>query len=222
MKNIIVMMMVVVVLFTGTSLQANSILIEAGIEDDFALPTEPATPSNHLDGLLISTGGRLRDFDAMGSDAYVAHTFDSLPQNILGATLSLTIKASSGLPSSDAIIISFAESNTVNILDCVAWERKLGVYSGGGTLFPDPDTGLIKTSEWVFGDQATLMVDLAALPLRSGETINIISNINSYGFVDVIVSDDSAVDYMYLNLTVPEPATLLLFGLGGLVVRRRK
>ena len=54
-------------LIAALSLPSKATIITAGIEDDFTLPTEAAAPSNHLASLLISTGGRLRDFDAMGT-----------------------------------------------------------------------------------------------------------------------------------------------------------
>jgi hypothetical protein len=62
-----------------------------------------------------------------------------------------------------------------------------------------PDaTGLV--GSWSGGQVATLVLDLAALPLPGGGTLDLIPQINSLGFIDVNVSDETACDFMRLSI----------------------
>ena len=64
-------------------------------------------------------------------------------------------------------------------------------------------------------------MDLSALPLAGGGTLNLLPELNSNGYLDVVVSDDSAVDYMKLTV-IPEPVTLALLALGGVTLIKRR
>ena len=78
------------------------------------------------------------------------------------------------------------------------------------------------------------MLDLAALPLLEGGTLNLIPLLNQHGFLDVLTGDDSQTDYYTLEVTtaliIPtlSPAGLAVLGLGLAaamllsVVRRRR
>ena len=71
---------------------------------------------------------------------------------------------------------------------------------------------------------ATFTLDLAVLPLDGGGTIDLIPMLNSNGFVDVFVGDESGTDYFQLTLVIPEPSTLplLSLGLSALAAKRRR
>ena len=51
--------------------------------------------------------------------------------------------------------------------------------------------------------------------------MNLLPELNSNGYLDVVVSDDSAVDYMKLTV-IPEPVTLALLALGGVTLIKRR
>jgi hypothetical protein len=64
-------------------------------------------------------------------------------------------------------------------------------------------------------------------PLAGGGMLNLLPLLNSKGFLDVVVADETAADYFLLTVTtIPEPGTyaLLLAGLGllGFAARNRR
>lgn len=102
----------------------------------------------------------------------------------------------------------------------------LRFYRDDGSLEPDadnwnaafgPHTGvslpLLNPILWSGATQpaAGLMfvLDLAVLPQVVG-TLNLIDDLNTFGFVDFFAQDDTEVDFVSLKLVVPEPSTVLL------------
>lgn len=53
---------------------------------------------------------------------------------------------------------------------------------------------------WSGGQVATIVLDLGALPLPGGGTLDLIPQINSQGFIDVNVADETACDFMGLSI----------------------
>ena len=53
----------------------------AGVNDNFASPTEPTSPSADFVAAL-PLGANFNDFDATTTDRFIAHTFANLPQGI--------------------------------------------------------------------------------------------------------------------------------------------
>ena len=203
------------------SLTANAQVFLAGVEDDFVLPVEAATPSQELSDLLIASQGA-KDFDATTVNADAAHTFVSLPSNITDATLEFAVRAISDTTESDGIFLSFVNTETTDLLDAIVYVRTFGGFGGSvNPPFIESDPGLIQASEWRPGNEATVILDLSALPLASGGTLDLLSQLNTNGYLDVVVGDDSAVDFMKLTV-VPEPATLGLLIMGGLVLLRKR
>ena len=123
-----------------------------------------------------------------------------------------------GAPGSqtDTIGFYFADGSTSGFPDA-AWSRLFGDRAPLGT-------GFLTSSEWTPGIDATFTLDLAVLPLDGGGTIDLIPMLNSNGFVDVFVGDESGTDYFQLTLVIPEPSTLplLSLGLSALAAKRRR
>jgi len=171
--------------------------ITAGTEDDFALPSEPATPG----AVLAATCAGSVDFDVLPAGASVCHTFDALPEKIVGGTLTVRIKANgTGGPCNDEISLQATGGFPMFL-----WGRRIGE---AGTGLCSGSDGLIDC-EWEAPREYTLCLDLAALPTFGGTTTSVIDDMNATGRLDVRVLDDTAVDFMQLRLTTcPCPSDL--------------
>ena len=112
----------------------------------------------------------------------------------------------------DSINLYFPDETTNGIVDA-AWYGLFGDRAGLGT-------GLITSDEWTPGMDATFTVDLSALSLDGGGTVDLIAELKAPGFLDEYVEDESAADYFILTLVVT--ALLLASGLAALAVRRRR
>ena len=182
---------------------------------------ENSTPSqaliNRITPAYFYGASTLCDRPVNDYDDYFVHTFSNLPNNIVSGQLEIRLRANgSSLNSNDSMHLSF--TNPDETLDPVRWGR----FIGAGEATP----GLLPTF-WSGGDIQTFTFDLANLPLapnQTGVASNLIATLNTKGFLDVIVQDDTAVDYIKLSITtdeetksVPEPtSTLGLFALGSL------
>lgn len=199
------------------ALLADTIVFQAGVIDGFAAPEDPASPSSNLVTAYLAAGGfAFTGFDVTGGlnggtpNTTVGHTFSGLPGNIVGATLEARVRAGdSGGTSTDGIELAFTDSTSGT------WSNNYLVYLRFFAPFGG-DPGLISPS-WNAGDDATILLDLMALPIAGGGTLNLLPQLNAHGFLDVVISDDSATDYMTLTLETapaPEPGGLLLAVLG--------
>lgn len=216
-------------------LAAATLSFTAGTPDDFTLPAEAASPSAALLGSLagfVEFFG-VAGFDVAGginggaADRQVAHTFTlgTLPGPITAASLTLKVRAGSDTFSvSDGIALSFIAQASASYVDSLAYARALGGGNGGGSvLFSAADPGLLQTTAWDAGDEAEFTLDLAALPLVGGGTLNLLPLLDANGFLDVNLSDDTAVDFMRLDVTaVPVPASLVLLLPAVALLRRRQ
>jgi hypothetical protein len=174
----------------------------AGNVDSLAAPVDVVTPSAQLVTLLAAAGGtRSYDF-AAGinggySDSQCATTFGGLPPAIVAATLEIAMVGGNCCgPDSDGVLLSFVTPSTTSYASSIAWARSFGPLSGP-SVFPTPDpTGLL--GGWGGGTSATLVLNLASLPLLGGGTLDLLPLINANGFIDVNIADDTAVDYVRL------------------------
>jgi hypothetical protein len=180
---------------------AAEVVLTAGQVDSFVLPADPASPS----AVLLTLGLNFQNFDLVAGfngglpDRQVAHTFANLPPGIDAATLQLRIRAGNDAGvDTDGLLISFVDATTTVYCDDVAWGRPFAPYTAAG-CFPEPDpAGLV--GSWSAGDTVTLVLDLSALPLAGGGTLNLLPQINSAGFIDVNVSDETGCDFMRLSI----------------------
>lgn len=161
----------------------------------------------------------IKNFDDNRFDKDFLHTFNfaNLAGTITSADLEIRVR---GNGSNDTIILYFVDSegNRVPEGPPISWSR----FFGSGNR----SDGLLNTS-WTGGRDETFFFDLAALPVAPQQDpnldpINFLPIINSLGFLDIRVQDDTAVDYIKLTITtdsetIPEPtSTLSLLTLGTL------
>lgn len=203
----------------ATPLRANTTIL-AGDEDNFADPTDgnPAAPSSQLTS-VINAFSSVQGFDLTiginggSANAQVAHTFTGLPANIASATLDVKIRGGSDtFTTTDGILLGFIDATTASLPDGVVYRRSFGPITEDVTdsvlLIPAPDAGLL--GSWQTGSDALLTLDLSNLALADGGTTSLIDEMNAQRFLDVVVTDETAVDFMQLTITVPEPQSLLL------------
>lgn len=173
----------------------------AGVNDNFAMPTEPTSPSSNFLGWLSSMNANLKDFDDPQWDRIVAHTFAGLPQGICEATLEIHLRAgASSLSYNDTISLTFiGDDQNIPLIGPEHWSRRIG---SDGTV-----PGVLPYN-WVspaaFQTVDTIILDLSNLPLAVGQPSsagNLISALNQHGFLDIYVQDDTDVDYMTLTVT---------------------
>ena len=213
MKNYLLLFVsFLIIVFLRPSL-AKSAVLTAGIEDNFALPADIASPSSDLLSLFGSMGLEVQGFDLIANvnggtpNTGVVHTFTDLPHNIIGATIELRVRAGTWPwgTETDGMILSFIDSTTTSYEDAIAYSRTFGPYDGSSVYFPSDPTGLI--GSWTLGQEAFISLDLSALPLAGDDTLNLIPQLNRHGFLDINIGDETGVDFMRLNYEVPEPAT---------------
>jgi hypothetical protein len=180
--------------------QAAELVITAGRVDNFALPADAATPS----AALMTLGLNFQNFDLLAGvngspDRQVAHTFAALPPGIDTAFLQLRVRAGNdGGVTTDGILISFVDATTTVYCDAIEWGRPFAPLASPG-CFPEADpVGLV--GHWNPGDSLTVTFDLSALPLASGGTMSLIPQLNSRGYIDVNVSDETGCDFMRLSI----------------------
>lgn len=165
----------------------------AGIEDNFALPTESPSPSS---ALAASDHFGLMDFDVVPYPEYkdkkVAHTFSGLwgglssgtvmgKDVITGATLKFRALAGpTGGESNDGVTLGFFGPG----LEDDVWTARFEELAGA----------------WNAPDSRLFTLDLGALP-RPGKTpLDLIPLLNQRGFLDVKVKDDTGVDFYQLTI----------------------
>lgn len=169
-------------LAAGSASASHVTVFTAGVNDNFALPTEPTSPSADLLALMDPYGGgdRVRfphrQFDDVHIDRVFGHTFTNLPPCIVAATLEIRIFWGGG---NDAL---YLERTGIND-NTTAWGKSLSELFGPANL----------------GSAETFILDLANLPPGDSQR-NIIPFMNADHALDVYVQDDSGVDYMILTV----------------------
>lgn len=72
-------------------------------------------------------------------------------------------------------------------------------YLQDDTNDPPPPMGLAGI-DWDAGSDAIITLDLSALPISDIETTSVLEDLAAFGFLDVVVNDDTAVDYYKLTI----------------------
>ena len=215
---------------------ASTFVFFGGVADGFALPSDSSSPSSEM----LSVGPAQQDFDLIANvnggddNTDVVHTFSALPAGITSASLRMRVQAGSsgGSEDNDGVVLAFVDSSTADWKDAIVYLRTFGLWEPDRPSLLPEDPGLLQSTIWSPGNDFTFTLDLSALPLVDGGNLNLLAELNTNGFLDVVVGDETGVDYMELTVeavplpAVPLPAAVWLFGtaLIGLVgfSKRRK
>lgn len=159
-------------------------VIPAGVPDSFTPPSEPTTPSWEFLTYMQQHWPQppSRQFDDLGADWTLIHTFSGWSGPVCGATLEIRLAASTS---------SLSFNDSVRL----AWV-------GGDDLFHAFLYWVeirIVTGTWGPGSDATITLDLAALPPYEDFPTNILDQLAD-GFLELAVEDDTAVDYAVLTV----------------------
>ncbi|MFN3255809.1 MAG: hypothetical protein ACE37B_08935 [Ilumatobacter sp.] len=161
--------------------------IVAGTKDSFQ-GVEPASPSAAVKDFYSANGAiGFRDFDDPGSDRFFAHTFTALEapigERICRATVAVNVDYRH---SNDAVIFQLTgETTPPDRIDGVVYAADIAKYG------PTP----INTKK-------VLTFELGALTdgFVNTNVPSLLDQINAEGFLDVVVQDDSTVDYVSIQL----------------------
>jgi hypothetical protein len=127
--------------------------------------------------------------DPCWTDAWLAHTFTSLPANVIEARLRVRLKACADQPENDRINLAFVGPGGVPRPEF--WTRRIGTYLG--------EAGLLPTA-WSSGTIAELVLDLSRLTNVDNTVTDLIPTLSTTGFLDVYIHDDTVVDYIVLEV----------------------
>ena len=161
----------------------HSVTLTVGICDNFNLPTEATSPSQALLDWIAAhyAYGDTRDCDEDVIDRYWAHTFTGLEPSdgchIVSATLEITVKNK-----------GFSLNNDHLKIGCISDSNDSWEVNNELTYF-----GI------VLGSEETIILDLS--DVHDDGTTNLLGIIESEGFLDIAVDDDSPVDCAILHVT---------------------
>ncbi len=169
------------------------IVLNAGVEDTFAAPTEPSVPGAALAAALPTL--QWKGFDDPTVNQYVGHTFIGLPAGIQRAELELGLEPLDELPENDTVGMGLLPGPSFARTFHIA-----GLKEAQGT--------------WSFLRNGPTKFTIS---LGAAEA-DLLAQMSTQGVLDVLVGDDTAVDYMKLSVwSCPSPVMgegLFHFGFG--------
>jgi hypothetical protein len=142
-----------------------------------------------------------RSCDDFRADRYFSHTFTDFAVTnkiVFDANLHLSIAPisyTSAIPHNDTISIGFIDENAQQLSN--GWMRQIGTYEQNNEII-----GLLPCN-WGTDEcngSALTPFDLSALPLADAQTISVLEALNQHKILDLMVQDDTAVDYARLEL----------------------
>lgn len=174
----------------------------AGRIDNFGTGDGPelSSPSAALvAGMRAGCEGIMFQFDSLGVDQCIGHTFTGCWSAgcAAGATLTMHVKGGPGSTDTDDLLLGDDGTTPVYVISFNALQN---LYTGGADNSWDPD------------DEATFVLELGNLPAGSLGGPSILSTLQD-GDLDIIVNDDTMVDYFKLD--VQEGSTPTIPGTWG-------
>ncbi len=161
-----------------------------GTNDNFSLP-EPSYMSQGLRDFLYENAAYhwyIDEFDLPADNHWFGHTFEGCWDDdkceIMNAELTIHLKATGCIPSTDGLALGGDYSKTNNGR----------IWSMGLSNLEDHFFG---TGPWEYGNEMTITLDLKHLPTSSWLPTDIRGALQD-GNLDIIVTDDTEVDYIQL------------------------
>jgi len=163
------------------------ISILAGVQDDYDPSNGPelAWPSREMLMLIQCFDGQPQ-FDLPYVDTCFGHTFTDLPSCVIGAQMTIGLRANSGGVFNDAINLDLGGPVDFR------WGSAIANLPGAG-------------GKWIPGQTLVVTLDLADLPPNNQGVTNILIGLED-GELDVYVQDDTSVDFITLELIFCESA----------------
>jgi len=165
-------------------LGAPAVTLVAGLPDNFALPVDPS-PTNACMVAAFSGYPFWKGFDATAVNTLFGHRFAGLPSNIVKAELVVRMKPGDDFGAdNDGIFVGLPTCTFASFL----WSASIKTLPGAG-------------GNWLSGHPpTTFTLDLGALNPA------LLTHMNTALHLDVVIHDDTTVDYMVLRLwTCPPP-----------------
>ena len=176
------------------------VVLQAGQTDNFSSSPDapPAAPSA---GLMMRLAPPISGFDGTAVDRRFGHTFSSLPPSVVSGEVLVRLRPlpTSIKPASENDTVELSFTDAAGNLQTGGWVRFIGSGNSAAGL---------AASQWIpanWQSGYTFTFNVAALPNASGPATDEIPLLNSRGFLDIVVQDDTAVDYITLSLCVASP-----------------
>ncbi len=175
-----------------------------GLSDNFAPPTDPASPSSGVMSFFDNVGPPFAPYDDTTIDRHFVETMGpTFPVCIQTAQLSGVFKpldiSNPTRAASDTIEFLFVDDTGAQIGP--RWASHIGNQSVDASLLT-LDWG---TDNYPFG--LGFIFEMDDLPLGTNNTNNSVSDLipsmELYGYLDVRVQDDTSVDFLSLVITSP-------------------
>ena len=170
-------------------LGAPAVVMQAGLPDNFLLPVDPS-PQNACMVAAFSGYSFWKGFDDTALNTLLGHRFASLPNNIVKAELVVRMKPGADFGSdNDGIFIGLPACTFSNFLYGASIKALSGAVPPTGGTWYTPNNG-----------PTTFTLNLGVLNPA------LLTYMNTALHLDVVVHDDTTVDYMLLRLwTCPPP-----------------
>ena len=165
---------------SATSCRYLGTVLEAGVNDDFAQPQDPADPRAPFLAWSIGQGAAVTGFDGESIDDWFIHSITGLPGHICAATLTIRLKPL-GSSNNDGIAFQFDENT-----NAFAYSEVIQTLAGVPWNAPQPAVNLV--------------LDLGCLPPDGLDRTSVLNEMNAAGYLDIRVQDDTAVDYISLEI----------------------
>ena len=158
--------------------------ITSGNPDSFdpGIPDLPTQPRPELAAYMANTALGIREYDEAGNDTFFGETLNFTAGCIVGAQLTVGMRAHGN--ANDTINLGF-NGDVAN--PAFTWSSTIGAVFG---------------TIWSGGANGTMVLDLANLP---GNSTSLLSALNDDGFLDIVIEDDTSIDFIRLDLDVCSP-----------------